>query len=70
MLKVRRARADEFDQVLDFYTNMIDGMRGTCRRSRYASAAFPIDRIQDQLLSVLAGARLLSSAFLRGLRSL
>ena len=29
MLKVRRARADEFDQVLDFYTNMIDGMRGT-----------------------------------------
>lgn len=25
MLKVRRARADEFDQVLDFYTNMIDG---------------------------------------------
>ena len=24
-----RARADEFDQVLDFYTNMIDGMRGT-----------------------------------------
>ena len=41
-----------------------------CRRLRYASAAFPIDRIQDQLLSVLAGARLLSSAFLRGLRSL
>ena len=38
--------------------------------SRYASAAFPIDRIQDQLLPVLAGARLLSSAFLRGSRSL
>ena len=29
MLKVRRARADEFDQVLDFYTNMIGGRRGT-----------------------------------------
>lgn len=26
---IRQARVDEFDQVLDFYTKMIDGMRGT-----------------------------------------
>lgn len=29
MATVRKARADEADQVLDFYTRMIDGMRGT-----------------------------------------
>ena len=29
MATVRWARADEADQVLDFYTRMIDGMRGT-----------------------------------------
>lgn len=29
MAKVRRARVDEFDAVLVFYTAMIDGMRGT-----------------------------------------
>lgn len=29
MLTVRQARVDEFDQVMDFYTKMIDGMRGT-----------------------------------------
>ncbi|WP_080800321.1 GNAT family N-acetyltransferase [Arabiibacter massiliensis] len=29
MLKVRPAQADEVEQVLDFYTKMIDGMRGT-----------------------------------------
>lgn len=29
MLTVRTARVDEFDQVMDFYTSMIDEMRGT-----------------------------------------
>lgn len=28
-LTIRQARVDEFDQVMDFYTKMIDGMRGT-----------------------------------------
>ena len=29
MLTVRMARTDEFEQVMDFYTQMIDEMRGT-----------------------------------------
>lgn len=29
MFTIRQARIEEFDQVMDFYTNMIDGMRNT-----------------------------------------
>ncbi|MCR2035440.1 GNAT family N-acetyltransferase [Adlercreutzia mucosicola] len=45
MLTVRRARIDEFDAVLDFYTQMIDQMQGTdfdvrWRHGEHPSPAF------------------------------